>query len=329
LTFHPFLLPKVWGGDRLSRFGKAVKPGDKIGESWEIADLSSTSASGAGGGAFRSIISNGPLAGHTLHDAIQQWGTGLMGSAALTPEGDFPLLVKLLDASENLSVQVHPSRAYAAAHLGANLKTECWYILDAAPGAVIYKGVKPGVTRESFAAHIKDGSVVNDLVAVPAIKGDCHNLPSGTVHALGAGVLVAEVQTPSDTTFRVFDWGRSGRELHIAESLKCIEFGPARPPTHLDEADRWNTLVENEFFVLDEVRLPHAQPYLFPEAGAPHSNTPLVIIVVDGALTIAHEFCGEVELTPGQATVIPAALRKTGWQPRPTHRTRVLAVSLA
>jgi len=205
LVFDPFLLPKVWGGDRLARFGKGVKRGDKVGESWELADLPSTSAGGAGGGAFRSVIANGPLKGKTLHDAIVIWGRQLMGEAALAVGGDFPLLVKLLDASENLSVQVHPSPGYAAAHPGANLKTECWYILEAAPGAVIYKGVKAGTTRELFAAHIRDGTVVGDLVSVPAVVGECHTLPSGTVHALGAGVLVAEVQTPSDTTFRIYD----------------------------------------------------------------------------------------------------------------------------
>ncbi len=230
LVFRPTLFPKVWGGDRLSSFGKAVKPGDKVGESWELADLPGTSASGAGGTAVRSVIANGPLAGKTIHDAIDLWGDALLPRAALTPEGNFPLLIKFLDAREDLSVQVHPSPTYAAKHKDAHLKTECWYVLDAQPGSVIYKGVKPGVTRDAFERALRagDGSgVVALMEAVPAVVGECHNLPSGTVHALGAGVLVAEVQTPSDTTFRVYDWRRKGRELHIEQAMDCIAWGPA------------------------------------------------------------------------------------------------------
>ncbi len=249
LLLRPVLMPKVWGGDRLARFGKAVKSGEKIGESWELADLGATSASGAGGGAVRSVIENGPLAGKTIHDAIALWGDAMLPRAALTKDGNFPLLIKFLDAQENLSVQVHPSPAYAAAHPEAHLKTECWYVLDAAPGSVIYKGVKPGVTRAVFERALRSGDgsgVVALMEAVPAMVGECHNLPSGTVHALGAGVLVAEVQTPSDTTFRVYDWGRSGRELHIEQAMECIEWGQA--PGAVEAAAMRAEGLRTEFF---------------------------------------------------------------------------------
>lgn len=122
LVFEPALMSKVWGGDRLSAFGKRISAGATIGESWEVADLGSTSASGAGGGGVRSVIANGPLRGKTLHDAIDLWGGDLLGDAKPAAGGGFPLLVKFLDARENLSVQVHPSPAYAAANPGANLK---------------------------------------------------------------------------------------------------------------------------------------------------------------------------------------------------------------
>lgn len=244
-------MPKVWGGDRLARFGKAVKPGDKVGESWELSDLPGTSASGAGGGAVRSVIVNGPLAGKTIHDAIELWGDALLPRAALTPEGNFPLLIKFLDAREDLSVQVHPSPAYAAKHKNAHLKTECWFVLDAKPGSVIYKGVRPGVTREVFESALRTGDgrgVVELLEAVPAVVGECHNLPSGTVHALGAGVLVAEVQTPSDTTFRVYDWGRTGRELHIEQAMECIEWGPAPAAVKFDKPGMMQGGMGTEWF---------------------------------------------------------------------------------
>jgi mannose-6-phosphate isomerase len=317
LLFSPILLPKVWGGDRLARFGKSVKKGDTIGESWELADLAATSASGAGGGAAVSPIAGGPLAGKTLHDAVRLWGTDLLGAGnagTRTPEPEprFPLLVKYLDARENLSVQVHPSIAYAKAHPGANLKTECWYILDAAPGAVIYKGVKPGVTREVFERHLRQGdgaAVVEDLEAVPAVAGEMHNLPSGTVHALGAGVLVAEVQTPSDTTFRVYDWGRQGRELHVEAALECILFGPARDATRLKPGENEGRLVSTGYFTVDEVVLRDGERRaLIGPPGAP--ARPVVVVVVAGLCTIgtANGAFVPVAAALGSTVLVPACL---------------------
>ncbi|MBX3384374.1 MAG: class I mannose-6-phosphate isomerase [Phycisphaeraceae bacterium] len=302
LTFEPLLLEKVWGGDRLSQLGKDVALGAKIGESWEVADLSSTSSGGAGGGAMRSVISRGGLAGRTLGDAMRAWGQGLLGGARASEDGGFPLLVKYLDAAENLSVQVHPSPAYAAAHPGARLKTECWYILDAEPGAVIYKGMCPGVTRERFERDIALGVPVSDIAAVPAIAGECHVLPSGTCHALGAGVLVAEVQTPSDTTFRVYDWGRAGRELHIRESLECIDFSPAPHATCRGGAEASATLVRNQFFTLVE----HA-------IGAGTACRPLdaqrcAAVMWLGGTGVARAQGDTLDLVAGQTFVVPASL---------------------
>lgn len=256
LLFEPVLLEKVWGGRRLERLGKRLPQGKKIGESWELADLAATSASGAGGGAAQSKILNGPLAGRTIREAIDAAGDDILPRVARTPDGGFPLLIKFLDAGENLSVQVHPSPAYAAAHPDAHLKTECWYILEAEPGSVIYKGIRPGVTREEFArlARAGDPGIVEAMTAVPAVKGECHNLPSGTVHALGAGVLVAEVQTPSDTTFRLYDWGRTGRALHVEAALECSDFGPPPPAARLD---RDGAHVSTEWFGITRALIDH------------------------------------------------------------------------
>ncbi len=300
LVLEPILMEKVWGGTRLASFGKKLPAGRLIGESWELADLAATSAGGGGGGAARSRIANGPLAGRTLHEALELWRAGLSGGAPLTPEGNIPLLVKFLDARENLSVQVHPSPAYARRHPEAHLKTECWLILEAEPGAVIYKGLRPGVSGEAFERHIAEGTVVDDLVSVPAIVGECHNLPSGTCHALGAGVLVAEIQTPSDTTFRVFDWGRSGRELHVRQAMECIEFGPAPAASMLARDRQRGELVRTEYFVVERVRAGGAI-----DAGAGMS----VWIVLDGSGRIpAGKGWGEVAgISRGQCVVIPAA----------------------
>lgn len=228
LVLEPILKEKVWGGRKLAAFGKKLPEGAMIGESWELADLSSTSASGGGGDAAISVIKNGAMKGKTIRDAISAWGEGMLGGAKLSAEGGFPLLVKYLDAREHLSVQVHPSPAYAAEHSSAHLKTESWFVLDADEGAVIYKGLKEGVTRADLQSAIENGTVPEVMRSEAAVVGACHTLESGTVHALGAGVLVAEVQTPSDTTYRVYDWaseyGREGRELHIEQAVECASF---------------------------------------------------------------------------------------------------------
>ena len=228
LVLEPILKEKVWGGRRLAGYGKTLPEGAMIGESWELADLSSTSASGGGGDAAISVIANGAFKGKTVRDAIAAWGDGMMGGVALSDEGGFPLLVKYLDAREHLSVQVHPSVSYAAAHDDAHLKTESWYVLEVEEGAVIYKGMKDGVSRADLQQAIEAGTVPGVMRSMAAVVGECHTLVSGTVHALGAGVLVAEVQTPSDTTYRVYDWvneyDRADRELHIEQATECALF---------------------------------------------------------------------------------------------------------
>lgn len=308
LLFEPMLYPKVWGGDALARVGKAVKPGERIGESWELADLAATSASGAGGGAARSVIRNGALAGKTLHQAIGAWGPQLMGDVVPTSSGGFPLLIKFLDARENLSVQVHPSPAYCRMHPNAHLKTECWYILSAEKNAKIYKGVKPGVTKLEFADALSENNaagVVDLLEAVDAVPGECHNLPSGTVHALGAGVLVAEVQTPSDTTFRVYDWGRSGRELHVEQSLMCIQWEQARDATRFKPGAPATRLVTTGYFDLDELR-PVAASTAPLQLDGP-AKRPLVLMLVKGNGELRGENFEPVALAMGDTVLLPPA----------------------
>ena len=263
LKFEPIYKEKVWGGRTLESLGRSL-PGNEttlIGESWELVDLGETSPSGGGGGQERSVIANGPLAGQTLNQAIQQYGPTLLGRLGLTPLDEFPLLVKFLDARQHLSVQVHPSVDYAQSHPESHLKSEAWYIVEAEPDAVIYKGVQQGVTAQQFRQAIEAGTVEQLMIKVPVKAGDCHYLPSGTCHALGTGILVAEVQTPSDTTFRVFDWGRTSRELHIEPALQCIQFGPPNVNQYEQRshvAGMFTTvsrLVTCEHFCIEKVRM--------------------------------------------------------------------------
>ena len=213
----PIFKEKIWGGRTLERlFDKPLPAGKPIGESWELADLS----------AGRSTIANGSHQGRTIRQILMREREAVLGSTPLT-DGQFPLLLKLLDARQNLGVQVHPDAEAVKAIPDAALKTECWYVL-ASDGGTIYKGVRPGVTAADFRAALDAGNVAELLVPFEAVVGDFHYLPAGTAHALGAGVVVAEIQTPSDTTYRVFDWNR-GREIHIERAMQCIHFAPPSP----------------------------------------------------------------------------------------------------
>lgn len=315
LLFDPIYKEKVWGGRSLERLGRQL-PGNAttpIGESWELVDLASTSVSGGGGGAEHSTLSDGPLAGTRINALLAEHAPAILGNDRADVVG-FPLLIKYLDACENLSVQVHPSPAYADAHPEAHLKSEAWYVVDRAPGAVIYKGLRPGVSADQLRAALQantDDAVVPLLNAVPVEPGDCHYLPSGTCHALGAGVLVAEVQTPSDTTFRVYDWGRVGRELHVDQALACIDFddpagdGPnaweVRATRSLDGASA-TALVRCPYFEIERV---DAEPGF---AGSFAMRGPEVWMVLAGGIRV-HGGAGEpVAIAPGRTALIPAGL---------------------
>ncbi len=314
LTLEPILKDKVWGGRRLARLGKPLPEGATVGESWELADLRSTSPDGGGGEAAHSLIARGDMRGLGLDQAITALGVNLMGSLRASREGGFPLLVKFLDARENLSVQVHPSPAYAASHPGAHLKTESWYVIDAEPGAVIYKGVRQGVTRERLAAAIKDATVPDLLIAVPVRAGDFHHLPSGTCHALGAGVMVAEIQTPSDTTFRVFDWGRKGRALHVEQALQCITFGPpARVSAICSDARERQRLVETESYAIDELNLLGDSRIAIENFPAPPVGGPMVWMCLSGEGRLESEkgAFDPVRFEAGRTILFPAALGAT------------------
>jgi mannose-6-phosphate isomerase len=319
LKFKPIFQKRVWGGTRLrALLNKAVEAGTgAIGEAWELADLPAgtvgvDSAGAAADGSFSSVITNGPWAGRTLHEV---WKEEVQSSKS-EGGGHFPLLVKFLDAGQDLSVQVHPDPAYCAANAGAHVKSEAWYVMHAEPGAKIYKGLKAGVTKEAFKAALELGEVEPLLNAIPVRAGDCHYLPSGTIHALGAGILAAEVQTPSDTTFRVFDWNRlgadgKGRKLHVAEALECIDFSgqglaeAGGQRSHV--ASVWTTvtrLVTSEHFTLERVRM--VQGF---EQEIPYSEA-VVWIVLEGQGVIQVEGVGPTAFAKGDTVLLPAGMKE-------------------
>ena len=320
LKFHPVFQERIWGGRNLvAVLGRPVPASLRsrnVGESWELADLppgsvGSDSAGAASDGSLSSTIGNGPLQGHPLRRVLKEHGEEIFGPAKAPTTGYFPLLIKFLDARRDLSVQVHPDAAYVKSHPGTHLKSEAWYVLAAEPGAKIYKGVKPGVDAASFKAALADGTVANLLQTVAVKPGDCHYLASGTVHALGAGVLVAEVQTPSDTTFRVFDWNRLGsdgkpRKLHVAEALEVINFGApaaALPPPATAADKHWqNTpLVHCEYFTLQRRSLASGVEPL-PTGRA------LVWIVLAGQALLQGDNQPITAIAPGETVLLPAKL---------------------
>ena len=291
LTFTPLLVPKVWGGRRLEGWGKNLPKGQAIGESWEIADL-------PGDGPV-SVVDAGPNAGTTLRSVLETHPDALMGTARLDAQGRFPLLIKFLDACENLSVQVHPDQAWVDTHPGDHLKSEAWLVLDATDTGTIHAGLTEGMTTERLARCVNDGTVERALRSVSARPGDCHTLVSGTCHALGAGVLVAEVQTTSDTTFRVYDWGRTGRDIHVAQSLACIDPDAAPPCVEappLPESGVQDLLLsETPWFSMRRVASAGAS-WTRPDAGGP-----TVLMCIAGEAVI-----DDVTLSRGRTGLVPA-----------------------
>jgi len=284
----PLLKEKIWGGRNLERlYHKPLPPGVPIGEAWELADL----PEGA------STVSNGPQAGRALGDLITVAGDALMGPTPLSADRRFPLLGKLLDAVENLSVQVHPDARAVGEIPGAALKTECWYVL-ASNGGAIYKGVKPGVTADDFRAALATDDVADLLMRYEVHPGEFHYLPAGTVHALGAGVVVAEVQTPSDTTYRVSDWGR-GREVHVERAMQCIRFDATGEPIPGAAGD---CLLKTEYF--------HVYLRSLSDAVCPVDvGRPAVWMIVRGGGELRTDSPEpHVTLGAGDTVLLPAAL---------------------
>jgi len=307
LPLEPILKEKVWGSRRLTDYGKRLPADTRIGESWEVADLLSTAPGGGGGDPAHSVITGGSLVGETLHDAMVGWGTRMLGTSAPSPAGGFPLLVKWLDAAEHLSVQVHPTPEYVARHPEANLKTESWVVLDADSGAHVYLGLQRGVAPADVARGAIDGTLPEMLRKVPAVPGECYHLPSGTIHALGAGVLVAEVQTPSDTTFRLYDWaleyGRQGRELHIEAALECLDRSNRPAPIVAAPGAAAAPLVSTERYWIWQLR-PGIEAFRPSGAGSWR-----VVMVTAGEVQL-HAFDGSfpsMGLAKGSTVVVPAA----------------------
>jgi mannose-6-phosphate isomerase len=295
----PVLVERPWGGTRLAGYGKRLPAGVNIGESWELCDLPQDVVPHVDDPS--SGVLDGPYAGARLRTVVAERTQDLLGPVAPTKDGRFPLLFKLLDAREHLSVQVHPHEAYVTEHPEARLKTESWYIVDADPGAVLYLDTVEGTTIEEVAAVMGTPGIVRLLGVRPAIPGAFHHVPAGRIHALGAGAFVAEVQTPSDTTYRIYDWSveydRARRELHAAESMASIILEPDTAFS-LEATDQQGVreLVSTDYYWMREHRVDHGTSELAQTAG------PVVLNVTRGSVRL-----GDLVLATGTTAIVPAS----------------------
>jgi len=292
LIFQPIFMERVWGGRRLEAlYGKRLPPAVRVGESWEIVDRPEA----------QSVVHEGPLRGLTLHALWRKHREPIFGNVPDGPSrtgiSRFPILAKLLDAQENLSLQVHPPAAIAP-ELGGEPKSEFWYIADATPKAEIFAGLKKGSTRGAFVKALKQGKPDSHAHQIFVRAGDAIFLPSGRLHAVGAGNLIVEIQQNSDTTYRVYDWDRmkkggTARTMHIAEALQCIDFSD-REPSLLKPAGE--SLVRHSFFDVEKW-LVRSEREIAPRGSF------AIVVCLTGALE-----CAGLKFKPGDFFLVPAKL---------------------
>lgn len=297
LRFRPLFRQYLWGGRRLGeQLGKAIGPEPHYAESWELVDH----------GGDQSIVSHGPLAGLSLHALVVEHGRELLGRHH--PVERFPLLFKFLDAAQPLSVQVHPNDAQAALLSPPDYgKTEAWVILAAEPGSYLCAGLRPGVDRATLARQTQNGASEQCIHRLTPKTGDCIFLPAGVVHAIGPGLLVAEIQQSSDTTYRLFDWNRVGadgkpRELHVEQALEVIDYdrGPVAPQSPVPLGEGQERLVECDKFVLER-RNTHRP---FAIGGDDRFR---ILAVLDGTLSLPAD-AAPLPLARGDVALIPASV---------------------
>jgi mannose-6-phosphate isomerase len=306
LAFEPVFMERMWGGQRLeSEFHKKLPPQKCIGESWEIVDRSEA----------QSVVAAGPLRGTTLHELWAQHRQEIFGNV---PDSlRFPLLIKILDAQEKLSLQVHP-RDDIAGRLGGQPKSEFWYVAAADPNAELFVGFREPITRDRFEETLRDGTVIDHVYRVRVRAGDAVFLPAGRVHAVGAGNLLIEIQQNSDTTYRAFDWNRTDpasgtkRDLHVEQAIQCIDFADVRPK--LIQSDD-ELLINYRFFEIRKWNLDQAR-----------EAAPLGQFAIVCCLT-GNLCCGDAPLAPGEFFLVPAHLTDRQLKPL-APETTLLRVTL-
>jgi mannose-6-phosphate isomerase len=313
LKFSPILKDKIWGGTKLKNlFDKAAET-DKLGESWELSGYEGD----------ESVVTNGALAGNNLTELIEIYMGELVGDAIYDEYGlSFPLLFKLIDANENLSIQVHPGDEVAAERHNSYGKTEMWYVVDADPGAELIIGFTKDCTKDEYLDALGQDQVEDLLQKVPVKKGDVFFIPAGLVHAIGKGVVVAEIQQSSDITYRIYDYKRTDdqgneRELHTEQAVDVINFAASKNPktVYNVKINEITPLVECEYFTTNMVRFdaPVTRNY-----GTLDSF--VAYMCLEGDFVIEYE--GEkTAVSKGDTVLVPASIDEVGLIPDSNHVT--------
>lgn len=307
LKFNPILKDKIWGGDKLANFFGKIDNTGKLGESWELSGYEGD----------ESVVANGFLAGNNLTELIEIYMGDLVGDKVYENFGlTFPLLFKLIDANENLSIQVHPGDEIAYERHKSFGKTEMWYVLDAEPDAELIIGFSRNCEAEEYLASLENNKVESLLQHVPVNKGDVFFIPAGLVHAIGKGVMVAEIQQSSDVTYRIYDYKRvddqgNERELHTDDALDVINFSASPNPQiiYTENYNDINNLVSCEYFTTNLLKIDGAITRNF---GAIDSF--VVYMCLEGSLLIESEG-GKVIVNKGETVLIPAAIDEVGFTP--------------
>lgn len=299
LKFHPYLKTVIWGGDKICEYKGIAQPEPSIGESWEVSAVPG----------HESVVADGPYEGCSLTDLIETFGESLLGGAVSARYGGkFPLLIKLIDANDDLSVQVHPDDALAMERHGSLGKSEMWYIIRPEKGARIYAGFNTRLTPEDYERRVEEGTFAETLAVHDSNPGDVFYLPAGRVHAIGAGNLLAEIQESSDITYRIFDYNRRDkegnlRELHTGQAKDAIDYTlhdeyKTFPP---DPGKEKTTLVRCEHFTTYRIRV-KGEYELFLDMD---SFAVLMCVEGNGRLSFAS---GTREIRQGETLLLPANL---------------------
>ena len=300
LKFSPILKDKIWGGTKLkSLFNKAAET-DKLGESWELSGYEGD----------ESVVTNGFLAGNNLRELIEIYMGELIGDTVFDEYGlSFPLLFKLIDANENLSIQVHPGDEVAAERHNSYGKTEMWYVVDADKGAELIIGFNDDCSRETYLKAMSEDKVEDLLHKVPVTKGDVFFIPAGRVHAIGKGVVVAEIQQSSDVTYRIYDYKRKDdngneRELHTEQALDVINFEASKQPKTIYSPllNETTPLITCDYFTTNLLRFNKSLERQYAKL-----DSFVAYMCLEGTFTIESE--GEkTTVIKGDTVLIPASI---------------------
>lgn len=308
LKFTPILKDKIWGGSKLKElFNKPSETG-KLGESWEL--------SGYNGDI--SVVNNGSLTGKSLNELIEKYKRDLVGEQVFDRFGQtFPLLFKLIDANDNLSIQVHPGDEVAFERHNSFGKTEMWYVIDAEPDGQLIIGFNKNCTKEAYLKSLEEGNLEDLLQSIKVTKGDVLFIPAGLVHAIGKGVVLAEIQQTSDLTYRIYDYKRvdengKERDLHTEEALDVIDFSASSDPktVYTRNINELATLVSCEYFTTNIIRFNEQFNRFYGKV-----DSFVVYMCMEGSFDILCKD-SKTPVTKGETVLIPACVHEVELRPK-------------